>query len=496
MKPLWVSRAEQVRGLDRHLIEVLGIPGLALMELAADGLAQAIRRSLWQSAQSGVVVVCGGGNNGGDGYVLARRLQGWGVPVQVWSLRAESRGDAALARASCVRAGVPECEGLPSCGLIVDAVCGTGLKQAPKADIENALQAMQDHPAPILAVDLPSGLCADTGQTWGTCPQATRTVTFGRWKPGLLSEPGASLAGEVVVHDIGLELADPHGKHSAGRLVTPQEALEMLPERAADSHKGHHGHLLVVAGSTAMAGAAVLACTAGIRTGAGRVTLWTPQGALPRLEALPPEIMVQLVGAGDRLDPQQAPSTSDFDAVLAGPGLGGGQPLTAELQRWLLDLWGRFEGPVIFDADALICAKGAGAGPRVITPHPGEAGRLLGIRNTEVQANRFAIAHQLATQSVALLKGRHSLIATPDGELWVNGTGNPILATAGSGDVLAGMVAALAAQGLEPRSAAVAAAHLHGRCADHLASRGPGGWTSSDVAMLIPAAITELVQRA
>ena len=270
----------------------------------------------------------------------------------------------------------------------------------------------------------------------------------------------------------------------------------MLPERAAGSHKGHHGHLLVVAGSTAMAGAAVLACTAAIRAGAGRVTLWTPQGALPRLKALPPEVMVQLVGEGDRLDPEQSPSTAGFDAVLAGPGLGGGQPLTAALHHWLSELWTRFAGPVVFDADALVCARGSGAGARVVTPHPGEAGRLLGISNAEVQADRFAIAHRLATQSVALLKGRYSLVACPDGQLWVNGTGNPILATAGSGDVLAGMVAALTAQGVDARSASVAGAHLHGRCAEHLASRGPGGWTASDVAMLIPVAIAELVPRA
>lgn len=487
-----VGRAAQVRELDRRVIEDLGIPGVALMELASRGVAEAVRDRFGAAARRGVVVVCGPGNNGGDGWGAARWLRGWGFPVSVVAVGPAPRGDAATQRAAALRSGVAETDRLDGAGVVVDALFGTGLARDVDGDAAAWIAAMDRHGAPVVAVDLPSGLDADTGQPHGACVRAAHTVTFGRWKPGLFVEPGASLAGSLELVDLGFAAAEPADAPLAvAELASAAELARCWPGRAVGAHKGSSGHLLVVAGSLPMAGAAVLACLGALRAGAGLVTLVAPGGALPRLAALPPEVMVVASGPGPTLGAPEL-ELSKFDAVIAGPGLGGGEPLGAELAGWLRALWAGHPGGVAFDADALPCAVGRGAGPRVITPHPGEAGRLLGRPTAGVQADRFGAAEALATEGrVALLKGPRTLVAG-GGRLSVNRTGGPVLATGGSGDVLAGVIGALLANGRGARDAARLAAWVHGAAADALAGRRDQGWTASDVAEAIPEAVTAL----
>lgn len=489
-----VGSAAQVRELDRRVIEGLGVSGLALMELASRGVAEAVRDRFATEARRGVIVVCGPGNNGGDGYGAARWLHGWGLPVAVISLAAQSSGDAGAMRSAAVRAGVPEIEELGACGVIVDAVLGTGLTRRVEGPTAQWIAAMNAHPAPVVAVDLPTGLDADTGQPHGSCVTAAHTVTFGRWKAGLFTEPGATLAGSVELVDLGFGAADdPDAPLAVAELADAAELAARWPRRRAGDHKGSVGHLAVVAGSSAMGGAAVLACRGALRAGAGLVTLITPQGALVRLAGLPPEVMVQAAAPGDRFEAAPSVDLDRFDAVIAGPGLGGGAPLAPALAGWLRGLWANHPAPVAFDADALPAAVGPGAGPRVITPHPGEAGRLLGRTAAAVQEDRLAAAVALATDGrVALLKGPRTLVAGGGVRPCFNLTGGPVLATGGSGDVLLGVVGSLLARGVDPRDAARLAAWVHGAAGDRLADRRPQGWVATDIAEALPDAIHAL----
>jgi hydroxyethylthiazole kinase-like uncharacterized protein yjeF len=484
-----VSSAAQVRGLDRRLIEDLGVPGIALMETASRGVAESIRSHLPEAARRGVVVVCGAGNNGGDGFGCARWLHGWGFPVRVWPLATDSKGDAALMRATCRAVGVREAEGLGECGLIVDAIFGTGLDRAVTGRVAEVVAAMNAHGAPIVAVDVPSGMHSDTGAVLGVAVKAVRTITFGRLKPGLLAEPGADLAGDVEVVDIGLDQA---GADAIGEVPEAADLAAVAPIRSPGDHKTRSGHLLLVAGSRNMAGAAVLAAHGALAVGVGLLTVAAPRGAYPRLAALPAEAMVLPAGAEDTLEGLPSGALDGRTAVAAGPGLGGGAPLASSAARALMELWSSFEGPVVYDADALPFAGGSGPGERVVTPHPGEAARLLGRSAADVQADRFGAAAALATGRVALLKGRHTLVAAPGAPISVNPANSPVLASGGTGDVLLGMIGGLLARGLSGRDAARLAAWLHGRAAQILESRRTTGWTASDVAGAVPEAWEDL----
>jgi hydroxyethylthiazole kinase-like uncharacterized protein yjeF len=271
----WVSSAQQVRALDAATIEGLGVPGFALMEVAARGVAMHVRANFAVAARQGTVVVCGGGNNGGDGYAIARWLHGWGWPVRVVATTPNSRGDAGTNRALCDTLGIAvgsDASVMASAGLIIDAVFGTGLDRPVTGPLATLLSSMGEAPAPVIAVDLPSGLHADTGQPLGPVPPAAVTVTFGRLKPGLLLAPGVDLCGRVEVVDIGLGVAETSPSVVAG-IPEASDLADLWPRRKPGDHKSRSGHLLVVAGSPRMAGAAVLCCRAGLRAGAGLVTL-------------------------------------------------------------------------------------------------------------------------------------------------------------------------------------------------------------------------------
>ncbi len=493
-----VSTAAQVRALDERAIRDLGIPGPVLMENAGRLATQVLMARHGDAARAGVRVLCGRGNNGGDGWVMARHLALAGIPVQVATLGGASTEDCALNRRVCERMGVPIQQdwqpgddlGTGGTGLLVDALLGTGLSSPLRGTVATWVERADRSGLPILAVDLPTGLDADTGEPLGSAIHAATTVTFGRLKAGLLLEPGVDHCGEVVVADIGLDAASrllpalvPQPASDIGaclQVPEPADLIPWLPRRPEGAHKGSSGHLAVVAGSAEKAGAGVLACNAAIRAGAGLVTLFVPREAWARLGALRPEIMVEDILD---LDPQR------FTALAVGPGVGTLPESVARCRA----LWREAPVPAVFDADGLNALVGSfspSAWPRLITPHPGEAARLLGVTSAQVQADRLASLHALARVAPTLLKGRHTLVSgvIPT----VNPTGGPALATAGSGDVLTGLVGALLARGLDPARAGCAGAFIHGWAAELCGSELI---VAGDLVECLPQALRELPRR-
>jgi hydroxyethylthiazole kinase-like uncharacterized protein yjeF len=482
MRP--VGTAAEVRALDAALIDGLGLPGVAVMEQAARGAADVIRAHHADAARRGVVVVCGPGNNGGDGWGVARWLAGWGFPVAVWPVAQSWTGDANVLRGVAKKAGVREVDGLGDAGLVVDAVFGTGLTRPVEGRYADVLRAIDAHPAPVVALDLPSGLCADTGAALGFAVRATTTVTFGWFKRGLFAGVGRERRGALHLVDIGLGVVE---KPAGAALIEASDVAGWWPRRGVTAHKGTSGHLLVCAGSEAMAGAAVLACQGALAAGAGLVTLATPRAALVRLGSLPPEVMVAVSGDATFDAPPDA-VFARATAIVAGPGLGdvgeGGR-------AFLSALWAADPRPVLFDADALPFAVGGGPGPRLVTPHPGEAARMLGVTTADVEADRFGAVSRLSVGRVALLKGANTLVDETGRPTAIIGAGDPVLATGGSGDVLAGVAGALLARGLGAFDAARAAAWVHGRAGERLAGRE--GIRASDVAAEVPEVVRELL---
>jgi NAD(P)H-hydrate epimerase len=482
-----VGSVADVRELDRRMIEDLGIPGAALMETAARGVADAIVRHHAEAARDGVVVACGPGNNGGDGWATARWLHGWGFRVAVVEVGRPGKGsDAALHRRAARKAGVAVQDELGQAGLLVDAVFGTGLARPVSGKAAALLHALDTHGAPIVAVDVPSGLSADTGEVLGVCPRALRTVTFGRAKLGAFLRDGPDRCGLLDEVDLGFD-AVPDASDLASAEI-PTAADLSWPRRRPGDHKRDSGHLLVVAGSAAMAGAAILVCRAALAAGVGLVTLCAPNGARPRLAALPAEVMLLDGGDGDRLG--SLPDELDrFDAFAVGPGLGGGAPVAAGLGRALATWWSKDRRPMVFDADALAFTGKPASAPRILTPHSGEAGRLLGSDAAAVDADRLSAAGSLTARGAVLLKGRCTVVAADGERPSLNPTGSPVLATGGTGDVLTGLLGALLARGLAARDAARVGAFVHGRAAERLALRGAEGWTATDVVREIPATV-------
>lgn len=476
-----VYTADEARRADQAILEGLGLPGIALMESAAAGLASHVVASHAASASEGVVVVCGPGNNGGDGYACARRLHALGLPVSLWAPVEPSTPDARTMRAVALKAGVPLVDAIGDAGVVVDAVFGTGLARPVEGAWAEVVGAIAAFEGEVVAADLPSGLCADTGRVLGVAARADRTVTFGGLKRGMFAGEGPARCGEVEVVELGFD----RRVSCASALVEAGDVARVWPRRSWSDHKTRRGHLLVVAGSTAMAGAGVLAVRGALAAGVGLVTLATPRGALSRLGALPAEAMVVAAGDGDRWD-GTLPDLDRFDAVAIGPGLGGGRPLAGVVAQAVRALHEAFTGPMVVDADALPVVVGPGAGPRVRTPHPGEAARLLGEEGPDPRQDRFAAVDALASDGVvSLLKGPFTLVRGRR-PTRINPTGDPVLATGGSGDVLTGLVGALLAQGLAPVDAAMAAAWVHGAAGEHLASERVTGWTASDIAAAVP----------
>ena len=458
MIPVYAS--SRVRALDEAVIGGWGVPGRVLMELAGRQIADQLH-ARWPSGP--VAVLCGPGNNGGDGYVIARWLSLWGRAVSVWASGPPATEDAAVNAALVERLGLicPSLdEALDGAVVAVDALLGTGQRSGPRGAILEAVRALAGAAA-VLAVDLPTGLDGDTGQPLGEAVvRADLTVTLGGIKPGLLCEPGCTLAGAVTCADIGLALAgrqDPSLTRPDAQIIEASDIEHWMIPVSAGAAKWDRGHVAVIAGG----GAAVLAAHGALAAGAGLVSLLAPRADWDRIHGLRPDV---ILAEPDALRPGR------HDAVVLGPGLGT-DPTQVALVR---ALWEEFPGPLVADADALTALSlswpARPAGPRVLTPHVAEAARLLGTDRAAVEADRFGAAARLGALvegGAALLKGRYTLIAGAEG-VWVNPTGSPRLATGGSGDVLSGMVGALLAAGQPPNRAAAIAAWRHGRAGEQL----------------------------
>jgi NAD(P)H-hydrate epimerase len=490
-----------MRAIDRAAIEGLGIPSLALMERAGAAVARAAAALLGQGGR--VRVLCGGGNNGGDGYVAARLLHAEGRLTDVLALVPAEKlsGDAAAVRAQASGAGViiadvgaevPPLSLAPG-DVVVDALLGTGLTRAPDGTFAAAIAAIgsaREAGARVVAVDVPSGLSADTGRPLGPCVEADRTVTFAFPKRGLAIYPGAALAGDVTVADIGIPAAAAARVPVEAELLEEEDARELLPPRRPDAHKGDAGRLVVIAGSPGKSGAAHLALTGALRGGAGLVWLAARPDVMPLALAGRPEAMsVPLpgwgpLGFGD-LEALLA-AAREADALVVGPGIPRG-PETGPMLRELL---ARAGIPAALDADALNALAESPEGPRglgapaVLTPHPGEMARLTRRSAADVQADRLGLAAASAREwgVTVILKGARTVVADPDDPPCVIPTGNAGMATGGTGDVLAGLTGALLAGGLAPRAAGRVAAWVHGRAGDRVAARlGQRGLVAGDL---------------
>ncbi len=478
--PYALYRAEQVRELDRVAIQELGIPGASLMERAGQA-AFGVLRDTWPGVRD-ISVLCGVGSNGGDGYVVARLAQGAGLRNRVVQVGDPDRlqGDARANRDAYREAGgeVLTSGSLPrKTDVIVDALLGTGLKRELTGDWAEAVRAVNQHRAPTLAIDIPSGLHSDTGAVLGVAVEAAVTVSFIALKQGLFTGQGPHYCGRV--HFDGLELpATVYGSQllSARRLDWLKQS-QLLSRRRRTAHKGDFGHVLVVGGAKGFSGAARLAGEAAARAGAGLVSLATRAEHAPLLCVARPELMCHGV---DRA-PELAPLLRRATVVAVGPGLGR--------SAWALGLLARVleSGlPLVVDADALnLLADEPHERPDwVLTPHPGEAARLLGSVAAEIERDRFAAARALQQRygGVVVLKGAGTLVQTAGSRPPAVCTdGNPGMASGGMGDVLTGLIAGLLAQGHGGADAAELAVCLHGAAADRAAARGERGLLASDL---------------
>lgn len=477
-------RAAQVRELDRRAIEEQGVPGYTLMTRAATAALRKLR-ALWPQARR-VRVVCGAGNNAGDGYVLARLAKTVGLDVRVGYLGdpAALRGDARTAHAEAQAAGVaiaPFNDTLcADAEVIVDALLGTGLERSVVEAWAAAVTAMNTAPAPVVALDIPSGLHADTGAVLGCAVHADLTVTFIAFKPGLFLGQGPACVGQVILAPLEVPSAVFGGLEPVAWKIDAAWLRATLPgRRPRAAHKGDFGHVLIVGGQPGMSGAARLAAEAAARCGAGLVSVATHPDHAAWLNSGRPELMCHAVAGPEDLEALLA----RVSVVAVGPGLGQGEwgrSLLASL--WATDL------PLIVDADALnLLAQAQTQQPQrrsnwVLTPHPGEAARLLGSTAAAVQADRLAAVAglQAGYGGVAVLKGAGSLIA--DGaKVRLCTAGNPGMASGGMGDVLTGVIAALAAQGLPLAEAAAAGVLLHALAGDAAAGAGERGLLASDL---------------
>lgn len=508
-----VVTTAQARLADRRTIE-LGTPGLELMERAGRGIFAEIAGPLRACALRGVTVLAGRGNNGGDGFVVARLLADAGFAVEVCLLGSPDRvgGDARTNLLRWLASGgrvsdlgaVDDPQALASelrrAGVVVDAIFGTGLNsrvEGPAARLVEAIEAARrpsgaaagrgSSPV-VLAVDLPSGLDGDTGEPWGRAVPADVTVVLGGTKLGLLLPAARPFVGRLVEVDIGLAPEAVAGIEPLARAATARMAAALLPARRVSGHKGTHGHVVVAAGSPGKAGAAALAGRGAIRGGAGLVTIATPGAVRDLVAGLLPEAMTE--SWPEETDGWRHLLTGR-DAVVCGPGLGRGTAEIAVARSLSLEA----PIPLVLDADGLNAFEGrvdelrSAPGPRVLTPHPGEASRLAGGSVAEIQADRLGFARSLAarTASVVALKGAGTVVAAPDGRTCVNTTGSSILGTGGTGDVLAGLLAALLAQGLDAFSAARLGVYLHGLAGERIAARrGDAGLLASELADEIP----------
>ena len=507
-----ILTSEQMGNVDRRASEQYGIPSIVLMENAALALAEAVVTHYPDAVN--VAIFCGPGQNGGDGFALARHLENRHITPLIFVVggRGSYQGDAATNLEICVRMGLPlwdadDAESVDralarasEADLVVDAIFGTGLNRPPEGLFADAIRGLMVIRLPILAVDIPSGLSGSSNEATEPCVRADLTVTFAQPKIPHVFDPASSYCGEIVVADITIPEAAVDAEGVTLSLTTPEEVRVLLPARAAATHKGTYGHCAIVAGSAGKSGAATLAARGAIRAGAGLVTVVTDRETAAIVDAASLESMTFHAPVDSASLERVVAFVASKDAAVVGPGLPDDEDSYAAIR----ELVSRIEIPSVLDATAINAFQGLAGEvnprdtPRVITPHPGELARLMGISTAKIQKDRVAAARDAArvTRSVVVLKGHQTLVANPDGIVSVNPTGNPGMATGGRGDVLAGVIAALLARGLDAFEAARAGVFLHGLAGDLVRdSRSDTGLAANDLAEMLPGAVEELRRR-
>lgn len=510
--------ADEMREMDRQTIESFGLPGRILMENAGRGATRVLMARFPDIAARSVGVAAGRGNNGGDGFVIARYLFQHQVDVKVYLLSesAKLQGDAAENFHLLAQLGVPvtEIPDAESFGrhrtemahrqIWVDAILGTGLNSDVKGFFKSVIEFINSTNRGVLSVDIPSGLHTDTGRPCGVCISAAITATFAYPKIGHVQLPGADYTGDLYVIDIGIPPFIARQTEPKQHLLISENIRRMIAPRPADMHKGGTGHLLVVAGAPGKTGAAALSAMSAMRAGAGLVTLGIPESLNPVIE---PQVL-EAMTIGLRETPAGSLGDEAADPILAllsdkrclalGPGIGTDTATNRLVHRLVQES----PVPVVVDADGLnnlatepeilINAHS----PVILTPHPGEMARLTGTPAADIQADRVGCARRLAEayKVHVVLKGARTVIAQPDGHIHINPTGNPGMASGGMGDVLTGLISGFITQGYPPAAAAQIAVFIHGAAADELSrSKGPFGYLASDVMHQLPMTIKNLM---
>ena len=515
-----ILNAAQMREADRATINDVGIPSIVLMENAGRQVVAALESLYDDLAERRVAIVAGKGNNGGDGFVVARTLYQRGVETSVFLVGrvAEVKGDARTNLDILGRLGITVVEVADESAwelhfsevsphdLVIDAMFGTGLSTPLQGLHQTVVADLNASGIPIVSIDLPSGMSADTPELIGDCIEASVTVTLGAPKLPLVLPPAEQKSGEVVIADIGIPTGVVEQVEGPRlELITRDALRSIVPPRPPDAHKGDFGRVLLVAGSIGKTGAAALAAEGALRSGAGLVTVACPRSCLPIIAAYGREYMTEALDETPHGTVHFAAAEVvlglNADVIAIGPGLGRGEGV-ATFVRELVE---KSELPLVLDADALNALadepsvlQGREGRDLIITPHPGEMARLMGCSTDDVQADRLGMARDLARRHhvYVVLKGYRTLIATPDGPVFVNPTGSPGMATGGTGDVLTGMVAAWLAQLLDAEAACRLAVYLHGAAGELAdADTGEVSMVAGDLADHIGDALLELTAR-
>ena len=489
--------ASEMRGVDKAASEIGGIPSIVLMENAAMACVEELKNDFANLSEKSVAVFCGKGNNGGDGFAIARHLYNMGIDVAVYLVCGnEFKGDAKIIEdlKYIVR----------SYDIIVDAIFGTGIRGTVRGISYDVISEINDNAKYIMAVDVPSGINSDSGEICGVCIKADKTVTFAAYKVGMLMFPAADYVGKVAVKDISIPDYIIDGQNLKINVIDDKFVRSNFPKRENNSQKGDYGKVLVIAGSAGMTGAAYLSSQTAFTTGSGLVTLAVPSSLNGAMEAKTTEVMT--VPLSDRNGRISANAIDEIlkcvdkaDTVLIGPGLGRCDDVS-EVVESVLEY---SKVPVIIDADGInavaenMKALSSCTCPVIFTPHTVEMSRLTGLEREYIEDNRLVTAKEFAEENgvTLILKGHHTIVTGQDGEQYINITGNSGLATGGSGDVLAGTVASLVSRGINETVASAMAVYIHGLAGDIAKDKyGIESVTASKVMECIPCALRQILQ--
>ena len=510
-----IANSEQMREMDRRTIEEFHVPSLVLMENAALRVVDVLSLRFAHLSGKRIAVVCGGGSNGGDGMAIARHLSSrFHALVTIWlsvdasKLKGEALSQFQMAQAYGLDFKSTDSIDLSRADLVIDALFGTGIKGAVVGRSAAVIRAINESRKPVISVDVPSGLEADTGRAEGAVVQASMTVTFTIPKFGEVVYPGASFTGELLVENIGTPQQVIDVSPTRRFCTQSSDVATWLPKRveARDSNKGTFGHVVIFAGAEGFTGAPVLVADSAARAGCGLVTLVVPKEIQPQVVSQVSSVVMTRglsegyggTFGGDSVD-EALKMVEQASAVAIGPGIGGGDEVAAFVRSFV----SRCQKPIVIDADAInLLAKESDRGlavlkmrkaATILTPHPAELGRLLAVKTEEIEADRSSFVIQASRKygCVMVLKGASTLTVSQEGQIYINQTGNPGMATGGTGDALTGVIAALLAQRLSPLEAAAAGVHIHGLAAD-LAAKAIGGTTgliATDIIKNVPQAI-------